>query len=302
MKPRCESLELRILRYLNARIDLPAKDKNHYANLKKGYEGEQKFDEWMKDLAGVGIILNDLLFETNHSLFQIDSLYVSSNTIYLFEVKNYAGDFFIEEDKWYSSSKLEIKNPMHQLKRNESLLRRLLQELKFTFQVEAYLIFINPEFQLYQTPLNLPIIVPAQLNRFAEKITITSNKLKGVHTALGQKLLSLHLTESPYYRLPNYCYDQLEKGILCPVCYTFYRSLNKMALICDRCKGIERNQSAVLRSAEEFRMLFPTCKITTNQIHDWCSIIKNKKFIWKILSKNYKKEGHGKSANYIDIF
>jgi hypothetical protein len=49
MKPRCESLELRILRYLNARIDLPATDKNHCANLKKGYEGEQKFDEWMKD-------------------------------------------------------------------------------------------------------------------------------------------------------------------------------------------------------------------------------------------------------------
>ncbi|MGG4491033.1 nuclease-related domain-containing protein [Metabacillus idriensis] len=301
MKSRSESLELRILRNLNARMNLPAKDKNHYDYLKKGYEGELKFDEWMMNKAHNGLILNDLLFETNRSLYQNDSIYITSNKIFLFEVKNFEGDYFIERDQWFSSSKLEIKNPLHQLKRSELLFRRLLQEHNFTFSVAAYLVFINPEFQLYQTPLNLPIIFPSQLNRFADTLDKNSNTLKEIHSALAHKLLSFHLDDSPYSRLPNYSYEQLTKGILCPVCYSFYTPLTNLRLICQNCKGIEGHQSAILRSVEEFKILFPNSSVTTNQIHDWCSIIDSKKTIWRILSQKFNKEGHGKAANYGEL-
>ncbi|UOK60002.1 NERD domain-containing protein [Bacillus sp. OVS6] len=153
MKERCEPLELKIYKSLSSRMDLVPKDKNHFDNLLKGYEGEKRFDDWINASESDGILLNDLLFETNNTFYQIDSLYVAPHTIYLFEVKNYSGDFFIEGEKWYSSSKLEIKNPILQLKRNESLFRRLLQENKFSFSVEAYVVFINHEFHLYQAPL-----------------------------------------------------------------------------------------------------------------------------------------------------
>jgi hypothetical protein len=133
-------------------MDLDLKEKNHFENLVKGYEGEKRFDNWLKGSESDGLLLSDLLFETNNTFFQIDSLYFTPHTIYLFEVKNYTGDFFVEGEKWYSSSRLEIKNPLFQLKRNESLFRRLLQENKFTFSVEAYVVFVNPEFHLYQAP------------------------------------------------------------------------------------------------------------------------------------------------------
>ncbi|WP_286166060.1 nuclease-related domain-containing protein [Peribacillus frigoritolerans] len=301
MKSRSESIELRILRSLNARMNLPAKDKNHFDYLKNGFEGELMFDEWMTDKAHNGLILNDLLLETNRSLYQIDSLYISSNKIFLLEVKNYEGDYVMEGDQWFSSSKLEIKNPIHQLKRSELLFRRLLHEHHFSFSVAAYLVFINPEFQLYQTPLNLPIIFPSQLNRFADTLEKKSNPLKESHSALAHKLLSLHQDDSPYSRLPNYSYDQLNKGILCPKCYSFYTSLTKMRLICKNCKGLEGQQSAVLRSIEEFKILFPKSSITTNQIYDWCSVIDSKKSIWRILSQKFNKEGHGKAANYGEL-
>lgn len=260
-----------------------------------------KFDEWMTDKAHNGLILNDLLFETNRSLYQNDSIYITSNKIFLFEVKNYEGDYFIEGDQWFSSSSLEIKNPLHQLKRSDLLFRRLLKEHHFTLSVASYLVFINLEFQLYQTPLNLPIIFPSQLNRFADTLEKKSNPLKESHSALAHKLLSLHQDDSPYSRLPNYSYDQLNKGILCPKCYSFYTPLTKMRLICKNCKGIEGQQSAVLRSIEEFKILFPKSSITTNQIYDWCSVIDTKKTIWRILSQKFNKEGHGKSANYGEL-
>jgi hypothetical protein len=46
LKERSESDELKRLRYLNLRIILSDKDASHYFTIKKGFEGELKFDEW----------------------------------------------------------------------------------------------------------------------------------------------------------------------------------------------------------------------------------------------------------------
>ena len=43
-KSRTKSSELLILKSLNTRMNLSVKDKQHYFNLKKGYEGEVEFD------------------------------------------------------------------------------------------------------------------------------------------------------------------------------------------------------------------------------------------------------------------
>jgi len=42
-------------------MDLSDKDKQHYSNLKKGFEGEQQFDSWTGKLETDCLVLNDLL-------------------------------------------------------------------------------------------------------------------------------------------------------------------------------------------------------------------------------------------------
>ncbi|QNG60351.1 NERD domain-containing protein [Bacillus sp. PAMC26568] len=302
MKERCEPLELKIYKCLSTRMDLDPIDTNHFNNLVKGYHGEKMFDDWLKaSMSGV-LVLNDLLLQTNNSIFQIDSLFLTSQKIYLFEVKNYEGDFFIEGEKWFSASKLEIKNPILQLKRNESLFRRLLQEMKFSFPVEAYVVFLNPEFHLYQAPPTLPIVYPSQLNRFAEKLKINNLTSKGVHSKLAEKLLSLHVDESPYSRLPEYRYEEVVKGIVCMGCGKFNLSLyKKNILLCNYCNGTEIYKDAVLRTVNEFKLLFPNKKITTDQIDDWCGNMKNKRSIQRILRENFIRVGHGKTTKYVDV-
>ena len=44
LKSRTESHELLIMRSLNTRLELTEKEKFHYLNLEKGYEGEVNFD------------------------------------------------------------------------------------------------------------------------------------------------------------------------------------------------------------------------------------------------------------------
>ena len=87
MKPHIEPVELKLLSYLIKRKNLSSKEKLHYLNLEKGYEGESKVAAWLENLTSEWIILYGLLLENNGSLFQIDTLLISQNTIYLFEVK-----------------------------------------------------------------------------------------------------------------------------------------------------------------------------------------------------------------------
>jgi hypothetical protein len=147
-------------------MNLSDKDKQHFFNLKKGYEGEIIFDSLAEKLQCECFILNDLLLKLNNTMFQIDSLIIIQETIYFFEVKNFEGDYYYESDRLYKKSKSEINNPLNQLNRSESLFRQLLQSLGFNIPILASVVFINPEFTLYQTPLNKPFIFPTQVNRY----------------------------------------------------------------------------------------------------------------------------------------
>ena len=158
IKPRLEPLELLILRSLNNRMELLNKEKNYYINVEKGFAGEKKFDEWMEEfLNEEWLVLNDLLLERKNSVFQIDSLLITAEKIYLFEIKNYEGDYYIEADRWYTLAGKEILNPISQLDRCESLFRSLLHHLGNSYVIESYVVFINNHFSLYEAPPKPPV-------------------------------------------------------------------------------------------------------------------------------------------------
>ncbi len=296
LKPRFISPELKLLRFLHSRMAFPVDDLRRYENLEKGFKGEQQFDKWSEDILIDGLILNDLLYEVNKTFFQIDSVLISQGTLFQFEVKNFEGDYCIDGDKWLTLSGSTIKNPLHQLERSETMLKQLLQNSGHNMHIESYLVFINPNFHLYNAPINQSIIFPTQLSRFLDKLNRTSSKLNGRHSKLAEYLVSVQTFQSPYKRLPNYEYDQLAKGICCPRCRAFMGETLKC-----KCGFEEAPAAAILRSVEEFRWLFPNERITTNGIYEWCGGNVSRKVIWSILSKNFQLEGHGKSAHYVKV-
>jgi hypothetical protein len=74
--------------------------------------------------------MNDLLLEHGNTKFQIDSLFISK-IIHLFEVN------YFEGDRWYTNKGIEIKNPLQQMERAESLLRRLVRDLLIRVTLKA---------------------------------------------------------------------------------------------------------------------------------------------------------------------
>lgn len=299
LKARSESSELLTLRSLNLRMELTDKEKFHYLNLEKGYEGEVKFDLLAGNLQEERYIINDLLLEVNNSYFQIDITIISQGVIHLLDIKNYEGDCYFESDKLYGvKTGREYKNPVNQLNRSSNLFRQLLQNLNQNYLVEASVIFINPEFTLFQAPMDQPIILPTQINRFLQNLNKTPSILNNGHKKLAQKLISLHQMKNPFTFLPKYNYNQLEKGFFCKICKSPLISIKNNDFVCGKCGGHEKIELAILRNVEEFKLLYPDQRITTQSIYDWCKVDLNKRTFCRVLKKNYTTFGNTRDTYY----
>lgn len=298
LKPRSESPELLILRALSPRKNFTEKEKQYYLGLEKGFEGELKFDILMDN---DNPFLNDLLLEQNNSLFQIDSLGCSKDVLYLFDIKNFEGDFIVDGETWKTTNGTELKNPYHQLTRCETLFRKYLLERKLNFPIKSYLIFINPHFTLYNAPINPSIILPTQLDKFIEKLQMEMSNPGTKNTKLVEHILSDHRSGSPNPNLPKYEYGELRKGIFCVICSKMMiPAIDRLGkLICSSCAKVESLEAAVLRGVLEFEVLFPEKKVTTMGIYKWCDGIVSIRTILRILDMHYRKMGQGKSTYFV---
>ncbi|MFS0865550.1 nuclease-related domain-containing protein [Fredinandcohnia sp. 179-A 10B2 NHS] len=300
IKKRTLPEELLLLTSLRGRSKLEEKYENQFYSLEKGYKGELVFDKWLESLKVDCIILRDLLLEVNNTQFQIDTLVIFQSKILMFEVKNYEGDYYLKDNKWYTSSGTEIiKSPLIQLNRSEALLKQLLHSLGFNFPIESHLVFVNPEFFLYQAPMSLPIVFPTQVNRFVCKLDLIPSKISVRHYNLAEKLVSLHLAESSYKRVPEYSFEKLDKGVLCACGEGFMVKSTQNLLICEKCGLIEKNEPAILRCIDELFILFPKMKITKKRVYEWSNGVVSQKTLQKVLTNNYITVELGKGSHYV---
>lgn len=292
--------DLQKRRILFARMNLSTQEKQQYIRLLKGHEGEKQFYQLIKNNHTTNsIFLHDLLLQSNNSLFQIDHILIHAQTIFSFEVKNYEGEFIIENGNWYvKSTKQEIRNPLNQLNKSDYLLRQLVKNLGYNLPVKSYLVFINRDFTLYQLPPNLPILLRSQLNRFIQFLNKSHVPLKQEHHQLAQDLKKVQITDSSFENLPDYDFKQLRKGITCPECYMFLSRERQSFLLCDNCGYTETLEKGILRNVFEFHLLFPQEKITTNVIYEWCGIFKSLLTIRKVLSRHFTFIENGPHSYY----
>ncbi|QFT88098.1 Nuclease-related domain protein [Bacillus sp. THAF10] len=297
-KERLVPKELQVYRMLRPRLEVM--DEAYYWNLEKGYEGERQYDCWLESWKlPEWIVVNDLLLEHSRNVFQLDSLILTKERIYLFDVKNFEGDFFIEGERWFTLNKKEIKNQLLQLQRSETMLRKLLYDSGYNLPMVSNLIFVNPQFQLYQCPSDLPIIFHSQMERYKRKMLLEcSGKCPTNHLRLAEKLVGMHMEDSPFSKFPQYEFDELRKGVFCLGCGGKCVRDSKYYLVCLDCEKKETNQAAVRRLIIEYLTLFPKGKLTSKVIYEWCGEVVSLKTISRVLNERYDLIGHGKSSKY----
>jgi hypothetical protein len=299
LKARSEPAVLIAMRNLNRRMELSLQEKFHLWTMEKGYIGEVMFDRMTENLSEERYIIDDLLLQVNNSYFQLDKVIIAQDAVYLIDIKYHEGDYYLKEDKLYSlHSQREHKNPIIQLTRSETLFRQLLQKLKLNHLVRASIVFNNPEFTLYQAPMDQPIILPTQIKRFLKELNSTPSKLDESHKKLAQTLLSLHQIKNPFTTLPEYQYEKLEKGMHCRECGSLKTEIVYYDLVCGKCGSHERIEKAIVRHIEEIKVLFPEMKITTQTIYEWCNAKISRRTVSRALKKNYVVVGKTSDRHY----
>lgn len=301
LKPRTTPRELLFLRTLSPRMMFTEEQMEDYINLEKGYEGELKFDALMDNQKREHLLIRDLFLTSNKSEFQLDNLLFTPKRIYQLEVKNFEGEHYIETEAWYTSTGKQIKNPLLQLKRSENLLNQLLYKMKANMKVDSYLIFINQEFTLYSASQSLPVNLPSQINRFLKKLFKDDNTQNFIYPrqkGIANQLIKLHKTETPYMQIPEYNYRKLKKGIVCSHCMGWMEVSIQGRVKCSHCSKEEFYLSAIERSVEEFKLLFPNEPLTVNRIFNWSGGCISRKTVQRYLTDRYKKNGKGRSIFY----
>ncbi|WP_066314314.1 nuclease-related domain-containing protein [Bacillus sp. FJAT-29814] len=297
IKPRQVPKELSMARSLNARMDLLKEEK---WKLEKGFTGEVKFDS-MADgmLQNKCCIINGLWLKSGDSAFQIDKLMIFLRKIYLIDVKNYEGDYHFDAEGRLKKGETFIRDPLNQLERAETFFRQLIHYYGYNFTIESFLVYINPEFTLYNAPQNHFVILPTQVNQFLKKLNMEYSKITEGHEKLTELLVSLDLVDSPYAKYPAYDFGHSRKGILCFLCHRLSTFLQGDKIVCKDCGAVEPVDTAVVRSVREIMMLFPETRITTNLVHEWCGIVESRRTIRRVMNQNFNSVGEKTYRYYI---
>ncbi|GAE93508.1 hypothetical protein JCM21714_2594 [Gracilibacillus boraciitolerans JCM 21714] len=249
--------ELTIFDALYLRIHFSRKEELYHNNLKLGYEGELRFEQSLeKSLKESFYVLSDMRFEFGTTSFQLDSLILTGEEMILLDIKNHPGDYKFSENRWFKMPNKEISNPLLQLKRNETLMRQLMEHLHQRLTVESYNVFNHPEFTLYQAPLSKHFIFPTQIPRFISSL----NERQPAHSSqlkLAHQLISIDIGPYPQPQIPKYQYTLLKKGLRCKECHSLSMKTEGRRAVCLKCHNHEHVHDAILRNIHEFQQLFP---------------------------------------------
>lgn len=293
------SVQLKTLLALNRRGNLlnPQTSSIHYRV--KGFEGECQFDEMLKEVKSECLILNDLTLRVNGRTCQIDALLITGEGVTLYEVKNYEGQFVYFEDKLkILSANKEISNPLNQLNRTANLFRQLMEEQHANFSFEAYIVFINQQFTLFNAPANSPIVLPTMLAQHMKKLSNERRSLNKSHHRFAEILKQLDQPELSFDAYPAYDYQALKKGAFCRECESVLGKPVGRICTCTKCGCKEVSTDVIKRQISEYRLLFPEKKLTTHDISDWVGKLFSQKSIRSVLKKNFELKGKGIGCYY----
>lgn len=291
-----------LLRYvaLSSRKPLSPVDKRRYTQLQKGFAGEQRLQSILQTEHYENIYpLYNCLFEVLDQEFEIDCLLLTSDTIFLLEVKNYTGNYYIENNQIHHlPSKRQIYNPVTQIDRTEFLFKRLLSDMQINLQVRSFVLFVNYNFVLYEASLQLPIIFPSQIKSFLDKTNRNASVLTNNVKQLGKILIRRRKSKSLYERSPTFNMEELKKAVYCQTCLAELVRHNQGSFTCSNCGQTENARSILLRSVAQYHLLFPESKITTNNIFEWCGRQLSKSYIRNVLTDQFIKKSVGRHTHY----
>lgn len=302
-KKRKKPVKLLVLESLSCRTNLSAEGRDELRRQRIGYEGECRLDTQTGKLTCDCLVLNDLPLIISGTDFQIDALIITAEEIILYEVKNYGGEYIYKEGFFESvTSSTSFHSPTERVNRHTSLLRDILKKLGFELPIQSYVVFIHPEFMLYDGTLYKKVLLQSTLPKHFRKVNACSGIITPQHRQLADKLCEISDQTDSYLKgIPKYTYEECKKGVICGGCGEFIPKIQHKSryCICAQCGYRESISALIVRHFKEFRLLFPERRATLSAIYEWCGGICSRRRIRLTLQREFTAVSAGKYRHYV---
>ncbi|EKU50041.1 nuclease-related domain-containing protein [Staphylococcus massiliensis] len=239
--------------------------------LKLGIEGERLFYESFLQDKEI-LYLHNAYYNTYNPL-EIDYLIVNNYNVYLFEIKNYTGDYYAKDHAMRTATEFEIPNPYSQLIKQKNEIKRLLSSKQIHYDLKAYIVYTNPTFTLHgDLPNRSTYLPPTELHKISSFFGPSSEKDFKVYHFLKAQQIDYF---SHYQPTRPYKFNELQPGLKCIHCGTLdpiiYKSRYRNFTCKFCCKKFDINE-AILSSLKDLYHI--TGKpFTFKQAQYWCKDI-----------------------------
>lgn len=285
---------------LNRRVKLTKSEDVKYNNALKGYEGECLYDR-IFDRAGHDYlyIYRDLYLQIGNACIQYDTLIITDQGIISNEVKNFTGNYTIENGTWFNNNYQLPNDAFSQLNRSLGKLMDLRNSGQSDFNISGKLVFPNDSFVLRTDDASNwnKIILRSGMREYFRQLNRSSQRL-GNKANYISRLVSQSIIENPYFN-PSTDKTRLKLGLYCGSCGHFNLNRKRFHLVCNKCGSVESNETHLLRAMSDYKFLFYKEEMTRNDLMAFIDYEISVGIVKRMLKKHCIQKNMGNQSTYM---
>ncbi|MGG0644695.1 nuclease-related domain-containing protein [Sporosarcina gallistercoris] len=284
--------------------------KSELYKIRAGYGGEQEYDRYMKEVRTdyPHAILHDLSLQHEGVHFQIDSLFITPDTIIISEVKNIADKIFIKANPTQfmkqlpDGSRLLFRSPIAEVERKIQFLEQWLASRNIVVTVKGLIVFAyNNEMFIEEKP-SMKVITAYEAPTYFRSLTPQNESLESRDIAEIAKTLARGHTEyNPFPITARYKIGErdIRGGVFCSECEipTIMR-WSELRWYCSVCgvREIGSHQSAVI----DWFMLMSS-PLTNRKFCEFTGITSRHTAKRMLARSDIQKQGKGRGSRYTSL-
>ena len=277
--------------------------KKLFKSLLAGAYGEQKVIKYIQEYAPSHWTVLQNVWLRDFDRFECDLILLTSNQVYVLEVKNYQGRLLYENGRCFYNSIETSLNPFEQIRTNHINLKQIFTRLSSSIDVQAAVIFAGDDHEvLMKTPLETIHVVSSNgIRNFI--LDIAQHEKRAQNEAIDhQKLLRLLKSceiENPYQPAPlsESEIKHIRPGIYCANCYRFNVLITKFKVICP-CGLHESRKESILRTVCDYGALTYDQSLTLKELHAFLDYQVSQTMLQKILNKHFIAQYRRQQIHY----
>ncbi|MEY8291801.1 nuclease-related domain-containing protein [Carnobacteriaceae bacterium 52-44] len=240
--------------------------------LEMGELGEQRVLNFIKKYGNKHWIVIRNLWMDYYGSYESDIILMTKHAIYVFEVKNYEGNFEYEDGQCRINGNLYGSNCVFQAERAHINLQNICRKISPSIPVKGALIFIGEHNQvsIHSKVNNIQIIMRNQLRDYIRQIAKDEAMSKTTPINVQKMIKKFEELEiinpyGPKAFQPSEL-TKAKKGICCAKCGSFSLEISKLFVRCS-CGFQELRKEAMLRTIHKYgALIFETDEMRTSVI------------------------------------